>query len=246
MSALSRVSDIPGWMQPEDADKLYELAASSRGPILEVGTYHGKSAVLMAQAMIDHGNHGPLFSLEVDKRSLMAAVEQARRHGVEARIVFLRATLAAFARAYPWLRPALTFVDGDHRAFAVREDLDVLATLVPEGGVIAFHDFTDPLNDDSQCSEIKVRPTVEQSWVAAECDLVGTFGGCGVFTRRTPPRPSDGGYVDLMGIDTPRHQYLHRVRYPAGRVWKRLRGTKPRVPATADGEAAALGYTAER
>jgi Methyltransferase domain len=223
-------------METGDADKLYELAgAATDGPILEIGTYHGKSAVLMALAVRDAGHDTVVYSLEVDKAAIRAATQQAERHGVADGIIFIRATAGAFARAYAWLRPALTFVDGDHRREGVEADLAVLATLVPAGGRILFHDFVDPLNDDPQCDEIKVRPTVEQSWVAAECDFAGVYGGSGLYTRRTSParRPAPTE-LDLMALASPSEQYLHRLRYPAGRVWKRLRGVRPRLPATTE------------
>jgi predicted O-methyltransferase YrrM len=235
VQAISRVASIPGWMEPGDADKLYELAGAADGPILEIGTYHGKSAVLMALAARNAGRGTVVYTLEVDRTAIRAAQAQAARHGVADSIVFIRATAGAFARAYPWLRPALTFVDGDHRREGVESDLAVLSSLVPAEGVLMFHDFADPLNDDPQCAEIKVRATVEHSWVAAECHFDGVYGGSGLYTRRTAPTPRRlPTEVDLMPLASPSEQYLHRLRYPAGRLWKRARGVRPRVPATTE------------
>ncbi|MEA2159155.1 MAG: hypothetical protein QOD66_1535 [Solirubrobacteraceae bacterium] len=231
VQAITRVESISGWMEPGDAEKLYELALATRGPILEVGTYHGKSAVLMARAVKDAGSAALLYTLEVDKAAIRAARTHAEAHQVADVIVFVRGTLNAFARANPRFRPMLTFIDGDHRRAGVEADLAVLARLVPSGGVLLFHDFTDPLNDDPQCEEIKVRPAIEASWVARECDFGGVFGCSGLFTRRTDPATTDVAMADLLPLDSPKDQYLHRLRYPAGRVWKGLRGAKPRVPA---------------
>jgi hypothetical protein len=210
-----------------DAEKLYELAGAVSGQILEIGTYQGKSAVLMAQAIRDAGSQAVLHTMDVDKSVIAAAERHASEHAVADRIVFIRGTSASFVRAYPTFRPALTFVDGDHRRAGVEADLAELAKLVPAGGRLLFHDFADPLNDDPACDEIKVRPTVEASWVAHECDFDGVFGCCGLFTRRTEPPSQSIVYVDLLPLDDVRNQYLHRLRYPAGRVWKRIRGTAP-------------------
>jgi hypothetical protein len=125
----------------------------------------------------------------------------------------------------------ITFIDGDHSRAGVASDLAVLERLVLSGGVLLFHDFTDPLNDDPQCDEMKVQPAIEESWVARECDFGGVFGCCGLFTRRTDAPIADVAMVDLLPLDSPKDQYLHRLRYPAGRVWKRFRGAKPPVPA---------------
>jgi hypothetical protein len=196
VQTIARVQSIPGWMRPEDADKLWELASVTRGPILEIGTFHGKSAVLMALALKDANTNTLIYTLEVQKASIRAAAAQAAASGVADRIVFVRGTSDAFARASPWLRPALTFVDGDHRR-----------------------------------ADIEVRPTVHDSWVARECDFGGTFGACGLYTRRTDPPAAaaaaeDAMIVDLLRVASPADQYRHRLRYPAGRVWKRVRGAR--------------------
>jgi hypothetical protein len=225
VQAISRVESIPGWMRPEDADKLYELASTTPGPILEIGTFHGKSAVLMALALQEAGSDTGVYTVEVDLDSIRAAQSEASAHGVGGRIVFVRGTSEAFAHAYPWLRPTMTFVDGDHRRAGVEADLAILQRIVPAGGVLLFHDFDDPLNDDPGCTDIEVRPTVQASWVARECEFGGTFGACGLYTRRTDPPPASGPMVvDLLPLASAHDQYLHRLRYPAGRVWKRMRG----------------------
>jgi MMP 1-O-methyltransferase len=231
MGAIERVASVPGWMSEDDAEKLYELAREASGDILEIGTFQGKSAVLMAQAIRDAGSANLIHTIDVDSSLIAAAREQAVEHGVADRIVFVRGTSASFARAYPKFRPALTFVDGDHSRSGVQADLTELNQLVPAGGRLLFHDFADPLNDDPACEEIKVRPTVETSWVAAECEFDGLFGCCGLFTRRTEPPAVTIAYVDLLRLDDARTQYLQRLRYPAGRVWKRIRGTQARPEA---------------
>ena len=230
VQALSRVESIPGWLRPEDASKIYEVAARTTGPILEIGTYHGKSAVLMALALKDAGTDTLIYTVEVDRTAINAARAQAASHAVAEQIVFVRGTLDAFARAYPWIRPAMTFVDGDHRRAGVEADLAVLERLVPSGGVMLFHDFDDPFNDDPACQEIKVRPTVQDSWVARECEFGGTFGACGLYVRQTAPADMpETTMVDLLPLAGPHDQYLHRLRYPAGRVWKRVRGAQRKL-----------------
>lgn len=224
--ALAAVETIPGWLMPEDGAKLYELGYAASGPILEVGTYHGKSAILMALAVRDAGRDVLVYTLDVDPTVIDNAAEQAERRGLGDRIVFTRATSAAFARAYPHLRPALTFVDGDHSRAGVERDLAALRALVPEDGLILFHDFNDPQNDDDACGEIKVRPAVEASWVASECEFCGVFGACGLFRRRDRPSQPAATRIDLLAMASAGDQYRHRVRYPLGRHWRRLRSRR--------------------
>ena len=54
--AVESVESLPGWLLEGDALKLYELARDAAGPVLEIGTYRGKSAVLMATALRDAGS----------------------------------------------------------------------------------------------------------------------------------------------------------------------------------------------
>ena len=223
MDALALVESIPGWLRAADAAKLYELAHAAPGPILEIGTFRGKSAVLMALAAKDAGRGAMLYTLDVDRGALRAAGAEAEARGVADRIVFVRGTLAAFARAYPHVRPQLTFVDGDHTRAGVERDLAILQAIVPAGGRLLFHDFDDPLNEDPACDEIRVRPAVQASWVARACDFDGAFGCCGLFARREGGPAPDVAVADLLRLDGARDQYVQRVRKPAGRLWRRIR-----------------------
>ncbi len=135
VEALARVEPIPGWLLQEDADKLWELAQRAAGPILEIETYRGKSAVLMALALNDAGHENVIYTLDVDRDSLALAAAEAAARGLVERIVFVHGTVGAFARAYPQVRPAVTFVDGDHSRPGVDRDLAVLERLVPARAV---------------------------------------------------------------------------------------------------------------
>jgi hypothetical protein len=95
------VADVPGLLRAEDEEKLYELASETEGPILDIGTYRGRSA-----------------------------------------------------------------------AAGVRRDLEVLERVVPHDGLLLFHDFA----------------------------------------------------VDARSLESPRMQSLQRLRWPAGRLVRRLRG----------------------
>src|SRR2546423_9217490 len=144
--------------------------------------------------------------------AIKAAKAQAEAHGVSDRIVFVRGTSGGFVRAYPHVRPGVTFVDGDHSRAGVTRDLEVLEAIVPIGGRLLFHDFHDPANEAPSCDEVRVRPAVEASWVIEQCDFDGTFGCCGLFTRRRGGPSDDTAVVDLMWLGGARDQYLHRLQ----------------------------------
>ena len=73
LAVLEAVGDVDGWLLADDVFKLYDLAYEAAGPILEIGTFHGRSAIAMAMALRDAGNPAPLVSLDVDPEALAAA-----------------------------------------------------------------------------------------------------------------------------------------------------------------------------
>ena len=214
MFPLELVESIPGWMLPGDAEKLYELALQTAGPVLEIGTYRGRSTVLMGLAGQASGRETLIYSIDVERPALRAGRRAAEMHGVADRIVFVHGTLAGFARAYPHVRPALTFVDGDHSMEGASRDIARLRGIVPRGGLILFHDYDDPLNDDPACTSICVRPAGAASWVGEECGFLGVFGCCGLFVRRAGDAASAVAAAEVMGLESLGAQFTYRVRRP--------------------------------
>ena len=216
------VADVPGLLRPEDELKLYELAYLAPGPILEIGTYRGRSTTIMARAA-RAGAGAMLFSVDVDPKALRSGAAALAAHDASERVVLVRGSAAALLRRFEGLRPSLTFVDGDHSLDGVRRDLAAIEGAVPTGGLLLFHDFHDPRNDDPAVAEIGVQAGVDDSWVARECDFAGVFGCCGLFRRRAGgPAAAGSPIVDAVWRDSPRMQYLQRVRWPAGRLARRL------------------------
>lgn len=224
-AACAAVSDIPGWLRPEDALKLYELAGFAPGPILEIGAYHGKSSTLMALALRDTGNYVPLLSVDVDPVALRDAAATAARHDVADRVTYVRGTAAALFAAMPGYRPTTVFVDGDHSLGGTRRDLDALRDRVPRGAVLLMHDYNDPRNADPAEPEYGVVEAVGSSWMRDDCSFGGVFGCCALFRReRGGPDPALAAapILDVVIRDSPRLQLLQRVRWPLGRRLRAL------------------------
>ena len=217
------VADIPGWLRPEDALKLYELAYFARGPILEIGTYRGKSGTLMAMAVRDAAGASVVVTVDVDPEAGRAAARYAAERGVADRLLPFRGSAEAFFAVNPTFAPALVFVDGDHSHRGASTDLHTLEAHVPAGGLVLLHDYLDPKNDDPGDEEVDVVRAAGESWLARDAEFAGVFGMCALFRRRRggPPQPTVGTF-DLLRYDTPRLQYLQRVRWPAGRAARGL------------------------
>ena len=157
-----------GFMPPEEGLALYRTAAAyaGRGPVLEIGTYCGKSTIYLATAARDvdqmvitvdhhHGSEenqpgweyhdtelvdpatGRLDTLPHLRATLAAA-------GVEDDVVVVVGRSAEVARL--WRTPlGMVFIDGGHTDAAAVTDYQAWAPWVAPGGVLAIHDvFGDP------------------------------------------------------------------------------------------------------
>jgi predicted O-methyltransferase YrrM len=157
-----------GFMPGAEGLALFGAAAryAGRGPVLEVGTYCGKSTIYLAAAAraagqpvitVDHhrGSEenqpgweyhdtslvdprtGRLDTLPYARATLAAA-------GVEDDVVVVVGRSADVARL--WRRPlGMLFIDGGHTDAAASTDYESWAPWVAPGGVLAIHDvFPDP------------------------------------------------------------------------------------------------------
>jgi predicted O-methyltransferase YrrM len=157
-----------GFMPDDEGIALYEtaLAYAGRGPVLEVGTYCGKSTVYLGAAAraggttvvtVDHHRgseehqagweyHDPTLvdprTGKIDTlgafRALMAAT------GLEEHVIAIVGRSADVARL--WRTPlGMLFVDGGHTDAAAQADYEGWARWVAPGGALAIHDvFPDP------------------------------------------------------------------------------------------------------
>jgi hypothetical protein len=186
------VWSIPGWLAPEDCRKLYELAYFSDGPILEIGTYCGRSAVTMAMALSDAGRDHPIVSVDIDPAAAGLGHRNACAHEVADRIIFVCGTVDRFLAGVPGFEPALIFVDGDHRAAGVRGDLAAIAPIVRPGTLLFFHDYLPTELPDTNGFPVSPKPievaeTVMGSWVPDHADFAGTFGWSALYRVHSPP-----------------------------------------------------------
>jgi MMP 1-O-methyltransferase len=157
-----------GFMPPDEGLALHQAACDLAvpGPLLEVGSYCGKSAVYLGAAARSQGRL--LFSVDhhrgseenqpgwewhepdlVDPRvGKMDTLPQFRRTvhdaDLEATVVAVVGDSHAVARV--WTTPlAFLFIDGGHGDEPARLDHDLWTPHVAPGGILAVHDvFPDP------------------------------------------------------------------------------------------------------
>ena len=217
----SEVADVDGWIEPDDALKLYELGYLAPGPFLEIGTYRGKSAVVLCSALRDAGRDVEFYSLDIARDDLELARGTLAEWGLAHRVRLVHGSVTALFRALPGFRPRFVFLDGDHSADGLGRDLAVLEPHVPEGALLLFHDYNNLRNQDPQDKEYGVPQAIATSWVASDCEYAGTFGGSGLYRRTRGPEgggePGAPSVIELIGLDRPAVRGLIQVARPAKR-----------------------------
>ena len=121
------------------------------GEVLEIGSYKGKSTVILARSAAFAGQRrivavDPLdLPAETDPTEVPAGElagifrDNIRAHGVEANVEFHAMRSEQLARN--WDRPLrLLWIDGDHTWQGARADVEAFARHLAPGGIIAFHD----------------------------------------------------------------------------------------------------------
>lgn len=162
-----------GFLPPSEANALFRVACdvARLGPLLEIGTYCGKSAIYLAAAArvvlgeasagrvvtVDHHRgseehqpgwewHDPgLWDPEARAIDTLGRFRRTiHAAGVEREVVAIVGRSIEVARL--WATPlALVFVDGGHTDEAAQGDYDAWSRHVAPGGVLAIHDvFPDP------------------------------------------------------------------------------------------------------
>jgi predicted O-methyltransferase YrrM len=200
-----------GFMPDDEARALYAaaLAGAEAGPLLEVGTYLGKSAILLAAAArargrklvtVDHHRgseeHQPGWEYHdpglVDPESgLIDTLPGARRTlaaaGVERDVVLIVGRSSEVAEF--WSTPlGFVFIDGGHTDVAAQADYEGWARFVAPGGLLAIHDvFPDPADGGQAPYRIYLR-ALESGDFTEDAALSGV-GSLRVLRRIAQPAP---------------------------------------------------------
>lgn len=152
-NAWEKVKLVPGFLGEEEARFLGLLAACTpaSGVIVEIGSFKGKSTVMLASVAAHYGL-GPVVA--IDPHTAPAVTDPAVEPGsstFETFLVSLRSAGIGSAvevhRAHSreiaklWNRPIrLLWIDGDHTYAGAKGDFDGFSPHLADGGVVAFHD----------------------------------------------------------------------------------------------------------
>jgi predicted O-methyltransferase YrrM len=194
---LALAREVRGFMPDDEGLALHRLARERlpHGPVLEIGSYCGKSAVYLGAAARDVG--GLVFSVDhhhgseenqagwehhdptlVDPSTgrmdtlpfFRRTIGSAHLEDVVVAVVGESATVAAH-----WRTPlSLVFIDGGHGADPAQSDYDGWARWVMTGGLLAIHDvFPDPADGGRPPYDVYLRALGSGSF--EEVEAVGSL-----------------------------------------------------------------------
>lgn len=181
---------IKGYLLPDDALKLYELAYCVRGDVLEFGCYHGLSTYILAMAISDSGARKKLLSNDVQPKAVTIASALLQRNQYDGfsdiqccDTVSLCRKLVDEGRLFD-----LVFIDHSHTYEDVTSVCKVLDDLVSPGGMCLFHDYNNEWNADPSNHNYGVWQAVQDHLSTELFEFYGSYGCSGLFRRKRLPK----------------------------------------------------------
>ena len=196
------INTVKGFLAEDEARALYDYAlkAAAAGPVLEVGSYCGKSTLYLAAAAKQHDS--VVFAVDHHRGSeehqkgeeyhdadlydaefaLMDTFREFRKNmragDMEDTVVPIVATSRVAARQ--WHTPlSMVFIDGGHSFEAAETDYRSWVTHIHIGGILAIHDlFPNPAEGGQ--APITIYRMALASGLFEELEVVNTLG----FLRR--------------------------------------------------------------
>ncbi len=200
-SAIQRLIDsTPGFMPKNEGAYLHKLALRSPGstehPLVEIGTYCGKSTLYLACAAkvlsstvitIDHHKGSeenyppfPFFDQRLrhrvtqDLETLDTYRDSLRLSGLDERVIAVVGDSNRYAKFFPQDTAAFVFIDGGHSSIQSWSDFIDWSPKLIKGGVLAIHDvFDDPAKGGRPPFEIVT--ALRHSRAFVELDQVGSL-----------------------------------------------------------------------
>ena len=175
---------IKGFLADEEAQALAAAAAEAagRGPVLEIGSYCGKSAICIAQALV--GSDSLLFALDHHRgseehqpgeffhdpdlydadASAVDSFREFRRNIERAGLVdhVVPIVTGSELAARHWTTPlAMVFIDGGHSLDAALTDYRCWSGHLVRGGILAIHDVFPDAHEGGQAPYAVYRLALE-------------------------------------------------------------------------------------
>ncbi len=231
--------DVPGFLGENEARLLGLFAACipARGSIVEIGSFKGRSTVMLAMVAAHYG-FGPVVSIDPHTHNLTTGVDSSvlpstyeefkasldksgvNQH-VEIHKAFSKDVSPGWNRGIRFL-----WIDGDHTYEGVKEDFDGFAPFLAAGGVVALHDA---LNNFSGPIRVFVEDVLRDNrfgpvgfvqstaWAQFQSGNPSSFAAARETLDRSASRllPFVQGNQELRGLEKIRYKLI-RSRVPHG------------------------------
>jgi hypothetical protein len=155
---FNRLNNIQGWLDYEEADLLICTALKAcielKAPhnIVEVGSYHGKSTVLLGTVVRSFFSKSKVYAIDPhegvvgacghDLQNLPPSLEMFNKNIADAGLNEVVELIKKCSFNVAWNKPiSFLFIDGLHDYNNVSRDFSHFAGYVSKGGYIAFHDY---------------------------------------------------------------------------------------------------------
>ena len=192
------IGQVKGFLADDEAQALYDnaLASAAKAPVLEIGSYCGKSTLYIGAACkevggvvyaLDHHRgseehqlgeeyHDPdLYDADIAQMDTFREFRKNMRAAdLEQTVIPIVATSRVAAKG--WNTPlSMVFIDGGHSMEAAMADYQSWASHVMPGGVLAIHDLF-PTPDEGGQAPITIYRLALASGLFEEIDVVNTLG----------------------------------------------------------------------
>lgn len=149
MAIKKLMTDIPGSTTDPEIDWLYKTAKKSPAAIVEIGSFLGKSTIVLAKAAkskiyaIDPHLGEAVINKKFSGPTYLRFLRNLRAAKVRNKVVPIKKTSRLAAKT--WEQPiGLLFIDGDHSYEGVYFDLYNFGKFVINDGLIVLHDAVNP------------------------------------------------------------------------------------------------------
>lgn len=145
--AWTLASDAEGWLTEAQGRRLFEAArrVSAGEAVVEVGSHHGKSTILLASGLADGATMTAIDPFDDPRwgggpEALASFLGNLQRAGVSDKVTLYRGLSADAARAWKGPKVGLAWIDGAHDVASVLDDLDGWGPHLAVGGRLLVHD----------------------------------------------------------------------------------------------------------
>ena len=156
---LEKALKIDGWLSRKEAETLYDYAGKATGPIVEIGSWQGRSTAAIAMGSkagnrqqvysvddykgVPPGSHPTNFGKTTGWRSSSPEIlrQNLNQCGINGEVQIVEKASVVAAKELP-NELGMVFIDGDHSYEAVCNDIDAWMPKLKVGGYAIFHDTT--------------------------------------------------------------------------------------------------------